>query len=86
MDNYVEAALSHKPKMPKGVKDERKHGIAHTHIEHHHDGSHAITHHYVKPGIEPTKHGAPDLEGLHDHLEQHMNGLPTEEEMNAEEE
>ena len=75
------AGLSHKPKMPKGMKDERKHGIAHTMIEHHHDGSHQITHHHMKQGVEPTKHGAPDLESLHDHMEEMLGGKPTPEEM-----
>jgi len=73
--------LSHKPKMPKGMKDERKHGISHTHIEHHHDGSHQVTHHHMKPGVEPTKHGMGDLEALHDHLEEMLGGKPTEQEM-----
>jgi hypothetical protein len=76
--------LSHKPKMPKGMKDERKHGIARTTIEHHHDGSHQITHDHMKPGVEPTKHGAPDLEGLHDHLEEMLGGKPSAEEMGEE--
>lgn len=73
--------LSHKPKMPKGMKDMRSHGIARTMIEHHHDGSHQITHEHMKPGTMPTKHGAPDLEGLHDHMEEMLGGKPTVEEM-----
>lgn len=77
----IESALGHKPKMPKGMKDERKHGIAHTHIEHHHDGSHKITHHYIKPGVGPTEHGAQDLESLHDHLEEMLGGKPSAEEL-----
>jgi hypothetical protein len=78
--------LSHKPKMPKGMKDMRKHGIARTMIEHHHDGSHQITHEHMKLGTMPTKHGAKDLEELHDHMEQHLGGMPTDEEMNEGEE
>jgi hypothetical protein len=81
MENAVMDGLSHKPKMPKGMKDMRKHGVAHTMIEHHHDGSHQVTHHHIKPGVEATKHGAADLEGLHDHLEEMLGGKPTEQEM-----
>ena len=76
--------LSHKPKMPKGIKDQRKHGVAQTIIEHHHDGSHKITHHHIKPGVEVTTHGAPDLEALHDHLEEMLGGKPSKEEMEQE--
>ena len=73
--------LAHKPKMPRGMKDERKHGIHSTHIEHHHDGTHKITHHYIKPGVGPTEHGAGDMAELHDHLEEMLRGKPSEEEM-----
>jgi hypothetical protein len=85
MHEAAMTALSHKPKMPKGMKDERKHGIAETRIEHNHDGSHQITHHHMKPGMEPTKHGAPDLEGLQDHLQEMLHGKPSPEELEAEE-
>jgi len=81
METAMMDGLSHKPKMPKGMKDARKHGVAHTMIEHHHDGSHKITHHHVKPGVEATTHGAPDMEALHDHLEEILGGKPTEQEM-----
>jgi len=73
--------LSHKPKMPKGMKDMRKHGVAETHIKHNHDGSHSITHHHMKHGVQATDHGAPDLESLHDHLEEILGGKPTAEEL-----
>jgi len=73
--------LSHKPKMPKGMKDERKHGVGHTHIEHNHDGSHKVTLHHMKHGVEPTTHGAANMEELHDLLEEHLGGKPTEQEM-----
>ena len=81
METAILDGLAHKPKMPKGIKDTRKHGMAETRIEHHHDGSHKITHHPVKPGVESTTHGAPDLEALHDHLEEILGGKPTKEEM-----
>src|SRR5579884_4241086 len=80
MDTVLEG-LAHKLKMPRGMKDSRKHGIARTHIEHHHDGSHKITHHYVKPGVGPTEHGAEHMEALHDHLEEMLGGKPSEEEL-----
>jgi hypothetical protein len=83
-DSPTMEGLAHKPKMPKGVKDMRKHGVAHTMIEHHHDGSHKITHQHIKPGVEATTHGAPDLESLHDHLEEMLGGKPSKEEMEAE--
>lgn len=80
------AGLSHKPKLPKGMKDMRHHGIARTMIEHHMDGSHQISHDYVKPGIERTTHGASDLDGLHEHMEEHLHGPMSEEEMHGEDE
>lgn len=81
MNNAVMDGLSYKPKMPKGIKDQRKHGVAETRIEHHHDGSHKIMHQHVKPGTESTTHGAADLEALHDHLEEILGGNPSKEEM-----
>lgn len=80
-DSPVMQGLAHKPKPPKKVKDLRKHGIARTVIEHNHDGSHQIEHHHVDPRREPAKHGAPDMEGLHDHLEEMLGGKPTAAEM-----
>ena len=76
--------LAYKPKPPKKVKDSRKHGIARTIIEHNHDGSHQIEHHHVDARREPSSHGAPDLEALHDHLEEILGGKPTKQEMEAE--
>jgi hypothetical protein len=84
MESAILEGLSAKPKMPKGVKDTRKHGIAETRIEHHHDGTHKITHHHVKPGVEATTHGASDLEGLQDHLQEMLGGKPSKEEMGHE--
>lgn len=73
--------LAHKPKPPKKVKDMRKHGIARTVIEHNHDGSHQIEHHHIDMRREPAKHGAMDLEALHDHMEEMLGGKPTAAEM-----
>jgi len=80
MDSAM-AGLSHKPRMPKGMKDERKHGISEIHIKMNHDGSHHITHHMVNPKIQSTMHSAKDREELHDHLEEHLGGKPTDAEM-----
>lgn len=70
--------LSNKPKMPRGMHDARKHGVASSQIEHLHDGSHKITHHYTKPGVGPTEHSAPDLEALQEHLQEILGGKPKE--------
>lgn len=76
----VITALGTKPRMPKKMKDERKHGISHMVIDHVHDGSHHITHNYIEP-MESTRHTAGNLEELHDHLEEHLGGKPTKAEM-----
>lgn len=73
--------LALKPKMPRGMKDMRKHGIAETHIKHNHDGTHHITHHHIKHGVQATTHGAEHLEALHDHMEEMLGGKPSAEEM-----
>ena len=86
MESPVMEGLAHRPKPPKKVKDMRKHGIAETHIVHHHDGTHHITHHHVHPAMEASTHGANDLEELHDHLEEHLGGKPSREEMMEHEE
>lgn len=77
--------LSQKPKMPKGMKDMRTHGISRTTIEHHHDGTHAIEHDHMKPSVMPTKHGAANMEELHDHMEEMLGGKPSAAEMGGEE-
>jgi len=84
MDEMVMEGLAHKPKPRPKVKDMRKHGVAMTHIEHHHDGTHKITHHYIHPHLEPTHHGAEDMEALHDHMEEMLGGKPTKQEMEEE--
>jgi hypothetical protein len=83
VESMIETALSHKPKMPRGMKDMRKHKIGHTAIEHLHDGSHKMTFHHMQPGVEPTTHSAPNMEAMHDKLEEMLGGKPSEEEMSA---
>ena len=81
MENSAYEGLAHTPKPVKQAKDKRKHGIARTFIEHNHDGSHQVEHHYKTPGKEPSKHGAENLEALHDLLEEHLGGKPTAAEL-----
>ena len=81
METAMLEGLSHKPKMPRGMKDQRKHKIGRTEIEHLHDGTHKMTLHHMNPGVEPTTHSAPDLEALHDKLEEMLGGKPSKEEM-----
>lgn len=81
MDTAVIEGLSAKPKMPRGQKDMRKHKIGNTMIEHLHDGSHKMTFHNLKPGVEATTHSAPNMEAMHDKLEEMLGGKPTEKEM-----
>jgi len=73
--------LSNKPKMPRGMKDMRKHGVQQTVIDHAHDGTYKITHNHMKPGVAPTTHGAPDLEALKEHLQQILGGKPNKEQL-----
>lgn len=84
--NPVMEGLAHKPKPPKKVQDLRKHGIAEIHIKNNHDGTHHITHHHVDGRRESSTHSAQNLEELHDHLEHHLGGEPTKEEMEEHEE
>lgn len=73
--------LAYKPKMPRGMKDMRKHGVKRTIMDHLHDGTHKIAHEYIKPGVAETTHSASDLEGLQDHLQEMLGGKPTAQEM-----
>jgi hypothetical protein len=63
-----------KPKMEKSDKptaggSKRKH--KHTHIEHHEDGSHTVRHTPMGGG-EEVSYSKPDLDGVHDGLEEHV--------------
>ena len=80
MDNMTEMALGSKPKAPKKIKDERKHGVARTVVHHHHDGTHHIEVHPVGGG-EPAHLGASNVDELHDHFENSLNGPPSEDEL-----
>jgi hypothetical protein len=59
-----------------------KHKFTHTHIEHHPDGSKTI-HHVHKDGPQhDVKHAVPNMDGVHDSLEEHM-GEPNKGEAEA---
>lgn len=84
MDEVL-AGLAHKPKAapkPKPVKDERKHGYSETRIKHHPAGGHTVEYHPIEGG-EPMSHTAENLADVHDSLEEHLHGKPSEEEMEA---
>lgn len=55
----------------------KKHGYKSTHIEHHDDGSHTVTHHHHEDPKKDYSYAKPDLDGVHDGLEQHL-GEPNE--------
>lgn len=48
-----------------------KHSYAHTHIEHHDDGSHTVTHHH-KDGKSHKTHAVPSLDHVHDKLQDNL--------------
>ena len=56
-----------KPKSGKDKKTKHKH----THIEHHDDGSHTVRH-TPQGGGEEISYAAPDMDAVHDGLEQHV--------------
>ena len=57
------------------------HGYTHTHITHHHDGSHTIKHHH-EDGVSHKEHAVADLDGVHDSLQEHL-GMPNPGEAEA---
>jgi hypothetical protein len=61
-----------KPSMADKKHPARKHGIKHTHIEHHADGSHNFTH-TMQDGSE-VGHAAADDQGMQDHMAEMMQG------------
>lgn len=53
----------------------KKHGFTHSHIEHHHDGSHTV-HHIHKDGpAKDVKHAVANLDGVHDSMQANL-GMP----------
>ena len=72
-----------KPESKSASKDSKKKTKhKHTHIEHHDDGSHTVRHQPMGGG-EEVSYAAPDLDAVHDGLEQHV-GDPNAGEETAE--
>jgi hypothetical protein len=71
-----------KPEAKKSDKIGQKKKHKHTNIEHHDDGSHTVRHTPVGGG-EETSYAAPDLDAVHDGLEQHV-GNPNDGEESQE--
>jgi hypothetical protein len=67
----------HKKKGKKG-----KHPFHRTVIDHHPDGSHTIKHER-RDGGEPVDYARPDLDGVHDGLEEHLGEENEAEEIPA---
>jgi hypothetical protein len=63
-------------------KKHARHGFTHTHVEHHKDGSHTVTHLHHKGGEHDVKHAVADLDGVHDSMEDHL-GTPNPGEAEA---
>ena len=53
----------------------KHHKFSHTHIEHHHDGSHTVHHQHESDSKMDKKHAVADLDEVHDSMEQHL-GMP----------
>lgn len=54
------------------------HGFTHTEIEIHDDGSATMEHHHEKGAEHNKKYAKPDLDGIHDGLEEHLRVDPDE--------
>lgn len=68
---------------PAAKKEEKKKTrYRHTHIEHHSDGSHTVRH-VPTEGGEEMSYSKPDLDGVHDGLEEHVGDANEGEEMAA---
>jgi hypothetical protein len=76
MMKKAEGALSKEEKS----RGKAKHGMKHTHIEHHHDGSHTVRHTpHMEMGAdgmskqpEDVSYAAPDMDALHAGLQEHL--------------
>lgn len=61
----------------------KKHSYSHTHIEHHKDGSHTVHHQHESDMKKDVKHAVPDLDGMHDSMEEHLGQPNQGEDMEA---
>lgn len=66
---------SHMDGLGHAGKHAPHHTVKHSKIEHHGDGTHTVTH-YHHDGSEHS-HAVPNLDGVHDNLEEHL-GAPNE--------
>ena len=57
------------------------HGYKHTHVTHHHDGSHTIKHEH-EDGVSHKEHAVSNIDGVHDSLQDHL-GTPNPGEAEA---
>lgn len=58
------------------------HGFTHTHMEHHHDGSHTVHHVHEDGPHKDVKHAVANLDGAHDSMQDNM-GTPNPGEAQA---
>jgi hypothetical protein len=78
----IDTVLGGKPKAKKEEKEPKKgakkHPFHRTVIEHHDNGSHTVKHEHesMEPGKD-VSYAVPDLDGVHDGLEEHC-GEPNE--------
>lgn len=70
MKEYATSGLSEKPKHEAPAR-KKKHSVRHTHIEHHDDNTHTVKR-TMDDGTEGPSSGLPDLDAVHDNLEQHL--------------
>ena len=56
----------------------KKHKYHSTHIEHHRDGSHTVHHKHEDGEAHDSKHAAMGLDHLHDSIQDHLAGPPSE--------
>lgn len=50
----------------------KKHHFAHSHMEHHADGSITVHHQHESDPGKDVKHAVADLDGAHDSMEEHL--------------
>lgn len=61
----------------------RKHSYSHSHIEHHKDGSMTVHHQHESDASKDVKHAVPDIDALHDSIEQHLGEPNADEQMSV---
>lgn len=61
----------------------KKHKFSDTHVDIHHDGSATIRHIHESDPSQNVEHAVPDLDGIHDSFEEHLNPEKIEAEIAA---